>query len=220
MAGNNTRVNILVEGQTEETFVRELLIPHLNGFQVWVTPRIIETSKGHKGGAVSYAKIEHQVRRWCQQDPTAKVTTMFDVYGLPSDFPGIDTWNSNQPSPQQATALEAALAAGVAQSNLIPYLQLHEYEALLFSDLNAFRYADVPDACIAAWQADLAQFASPEDVNNSPHTAPSKRLIARWPTYKRSKPLYGTLIALQIGLTTIRAKCRRFNEWVARLESL
>jgi hypothetical protein len=50
MAGNHARVNILVEGQTEETFVRELLAPHLVGFQVYLTPRIIETSKGHKGG--------------------------------------------------------------------------------------------------------------------------------------------------------------------------
>lgn len=77
MAGNHTRVNILVEGQTEETFVRELLAPHLTGSQVYLTPRIIETSKGHKGGVVSYGKIVHQVRRWCQHDQTAKVTTLF-----------------------------------------------------------------------------------------------------------------------------------------------
>jgi hypothetical protein len=220
MAGNHARVNVLVEGQTEETFVRELLAPHLVGFQVYLTPRIIETSKGHKGGVVSFGKILHQVRRWCQHDPTAIVTTLFDVYGLPSDFPGFAAWNTNQSPLPQVAALEASLAASVAQPNLIPYLQLHEYEALLFSDLAAFRYADVPPAAIAAWQLELAQCAGPEHINNSLATAPSKRLISRWPRYAYAKPQYGVLLALEIGLPTIRHKCPRFDRWVSTLESL
>jgi hypothetical protein len=220
MAGNHTRVNILVEGQTEETFVRELLAPHLVGFQVYLTPRIVETSKGHKGGVVSYGKIVHQVRRWCQHDQTAKVTTLFDVYGLPSDFPGFANWDANQSPLPQVAALESRLAADIAQPNLIPYLQLHEYEALLFSDLTAFKYADVPQAVIDSWQVELAQCAGPEYINNSPATAPSKRLIARWPRYAHAKPQYGVLLALQIGLTAIRQKCLRFDQWVSTLESL
>lgn len=221
MAGNNTRVNILVEGQTEETFVRELLAPHLANFQVWLKPRIVETSKGHKGGAVSFSKIVRQVKLWCLQDQTARVTTLFDVYGLPSDFPGVSLWNSGLPAQPQVATLEATLAASVGHPNLIPYLQLHEYEALLFSDLNAFTYANVSPAIIQHWQSALALFpGGPEDVNNSPTTAPSKRLIAHWPTYAKSKPLYGSLIALQIGLPTMRAKCPRFDDWVTYLESL
>ncbi|HUW45220.1 MAG TPA: DUF4276 family protein [Sulfuricella sp.] len=220
MAGNNTRVNILVEGQTEETFVRELLVPHLTGFQVWLTPRIVETRKGFKGGAVSYGKIKRQIQQWCQQDPTARVTTLFDVYGLPSDFPGVAQWNAGLPPQAQATALETNLAADVGQANLIPYLQLHEYEALLFSNLSAFSYANVSHQAIAGWQSELAKFAGPEDVNNSPATAPSKRLIARWPTYEKSKPQYGVLLAIEIGLPAIRAACPRFNAWVSTLEGL
>ena len=220
MAGNNTRVNILVEGQTEETFVRELLVPHLANFQVWLTPRIIETSKGHKGGAVSYTKIVRQVRLWCLQDPNSKITTLFDLYGLPNDFPGFANWNHSQPTWPQVKGLEDVLAAEVNQPNFMPYLQLHEYEALLFSDLDAFTYADVPTAAIAAWKAQLAGFVGPEDVNNSPQTAPSKRLIANWPRYAKAKPHLGVLIALQIGLPTMRAKCPRFDEWLSQLEAL
>lgn len=220
MAGNNTRVNILVEGQTEESFVRELLVPHLANFQVWLTPRIVETSKGFKGGAVSYGKLSRQIRRWCQHDPSARVTTLFDVYGLPSDFPGVTHWNHTLPAQAQVTTLEANLAADIGQSNLIPYLQLHEYEALLFSNLSAFKYAAVPEKAIAGWQAELAQFVGPEDVNNSPSTAPSKRLIARWPTYEKSKPQFGVLLAIQIGLPTIRSACPRFNHWLSFLEGL
>lgn len=220
MAGNNTRVNILVEGQTEESFVRELLVPHLANFQVWLTPRIIRTSKGHKGRAVSYAKIKHQVQQWCKEDASAMVTTLFDLYGLPADFPGFANWQCNQPPQPQVAILESKLAADVAQPNLIPYLQLHEYEALLFSDLQAFHYAGVPAHAIQAWQGQLAGFSNPEHVNNSPQTAPSKRLIAHWRTYEHAKPLYGALIAIQIGLPAIRAACPRFNEWVASLEAL
>ncbi|MBB4131630.1 DUF4276 family protein [Xanthomonas sp. 3075] len=220
MAGNHTRVNILVEGQTEETFVRELLAPHLASFEVWITARIIETSKGHKGGAVSYGKIVHQVKRWCQQDRQAVVTTLFDVYGLPGDFPGFMHWNPALPSPPQVNALETALAGGVNEPNLIPYLQLHEFEALLFSELTAFSYVGVPARVIDDWQTQLAQFVHPEAINNSTETAPSKRLIAGWPTYAKAKPLYGTLIALQIGLPQMRVSCPRFNAWVDRLEAL
>ena len=102
----------------------------------------------------------------------------------------------------------------------MPYLQLHEYEALLFSDLEAFRYADVPTRTINSWQAQLATFAGPEDVNNSRQTAPSKRLIAGWPRYEHAKPQFGVLLAERIGLPTIRAKCSRFNDWISRLEAL
>lgn len=220
MAGNNTRLNILVEGQTEESFARDLLVPHLANFQVWLTPRIIETRKGFKGGAVSYEKVKRQVRQWCQQDPTARVTTLFDVYGLPADFPGAAQWNAALPPQAQVAALEGNLAADIGQANLIPYLQLHEYEALLFSDLTAFSYADVAPQVIAGWQKELSNFGGPEDVNNSPMTAPSKRLIARWPAYAKSKPHYGVLLAKKIGLPNIRARCPRFNNWVTQLESL
>ena len=220
MAGNNTRVNILVEGQTEESFVRDLLVPHLANFQVWLTPGIVETRRGFKGSAVSYEKIKRQVRLWCQKDSTARVTTLFDLYGLPNDFPGVAQWNAALSPQAQITALEANLAADVGQANLIPYLQLHEYEALLFSDLSAFSYADVPPRAIAGWQSELAQFSGPEEVNNSPATAPSKRLIARWPAYAKSKPHYGVLLASKIGLPTIRARCPRFNDWIAQLEGL
>jgi len=220
MAGNNTRVNILVEGQTEESFVRELLAPHLANFHVWLTPRIVETRKGFKGGAVSYEKIKRQVRLWCLQDSTARVTTLFDFYGLPADFPGLTGQNSNISPQAQATILEANLAADVGQANLVPYLQLHEYEALLFSDLSAFSYAGVPPQEITGWQSELAQFPGPEDVNNSRTTAPSKRLIARWPTYEKSKPQYGVLLAIEIGLPAIRSACPRFDSWVSYLEGL
>lgn len=220
MAGNHARLNVLVEGQTEETFVRELIAPHLAGFQVWATARIVETSKGYKGGAVSFGKMERQVRLWCQRDSTARVTTMFDVYGLPIDFPGAGDWVANADPVPQVVALEASFQATVAQPNFLAYLQLHEYEALLFSDLGKLSYADVEPKVIADLQRQLAGFTTPEHVNNSLQTAPSKRIIRLWPGYEKSKPLYGALIAMEIGLPAMREVCPRFDAWLSGLEAL
>jgi hypothetical protein len=91
---------------------------------------------------------------------------------------------------------------------------------LFYSELAAFRYADVPQSTIDAWQLELAQCAGPEHVNNSRLTAPSKRLIARWPRYEYAKPQFGVLIALEIGLPRIRQQCQRFDQWVSTLETL
>ena len=65
------------------------------------------------------------------------VTTLFDVYGLPSDFPGTTQWTHAADPVPQVAELEDSLSMAVAQTNFTPYLQLHEFEALLFSNLDA-----------------------------------------------------------------------------------
>lgn len=72
-----SRIYLLVEGQTEETFVNELLIPHYSRQGIYLTPIIVSTSPGHKGGVVSYAKIKPQINKLCKQDDNAYVTTFF-----------------------------------------------------------------------------------------------------------------------------------------------
>ena len=84
------RVKVFVEGQTEETFVYEVLVPYFSSRGIYLTPILAQTSKGHKGGIVSYGKVKHQVERLCKEDSSAYVTTLIDFYGLPTDFPGIN----------------------------------------------------------------------------------------------------------------------------------
>ena len=84
-----SRVLVFVEGQTEETFVRDLLVPYFAPLGIYLTPILAQTSPGHKGGIVSYGKVKHQVTRLCRQDHRAYVTTLIDYYGLPTDFPDI-----------------------------------------------------------------------------------------------------------------------------------
>ncbi len=215
-----TRVYMLVEGQTEEAFVRELLEPHYARLGIYLSPIIVRTSPGYKGGVVSYAKIKPQIQRLCRQDEGAYVTTLFDLYALPQDFPGKtdDAYPSAGSGQQKAAFLEARLAQEIVQSNFIPNLMVHEFEALLFVDTRKF-LEWVSNPKIAISLGDQAQkYETPEDINDSPKTAPSKRILAVMPNYQ--KTFHGPLIACGIGLDAMRGACPHFNEWLKKLDTL
>ncbi|MDD4977385.1 MAG: DUF4276 family protein [Gallionella sp.] len=215
-----TRVYLLVEGQTEEAFVRELLEPHYARLGLYLTPIIVSTSPGYKGGVVSYAKIKPQLLRLCRQDAAAHVTTLFDLYALPQDFPGKAdaAYPSAGTGHMKASFLEAQLTQDIAQSNFIPNLVVHEFEALLFVDTRKFSEW-VDNYKIVISLGDQAQdYETPEDINDSPKTAPSKRILAVMPNYQ--KTFHGPLIACEIGLDAMRGACPHFNEWLKKLDAL
>ncbi|PVZ87935.1 hypothetical protein C9426_10070 [Serratia sp. S1B] len=211
-----SRILVFVEGQTEGTFVRDLLEPYFSPFGIYLSPILAQTSPRHKGGIVSYGKVKHQVTRLCRQDKTAYVTTLMDYYGLPTDFP-----RPSNPAPNahdHVVQLEQALQQDIEEPNFIPNLLLHEFEALLFSAPDKFGAWLDDDAPVAQLKKISAEFASPEHINNSRQTAPSKRIMALVPIYQ--KTLHGPLIAKDIGLDTIRAQCSHFNYWIERLLAL
>ena len=61
-------------------------------------------------------------------------------------------------------------------------------------------------------------FDSPEEINNSFDTSPSKRIGKLYPAY--DKPIHGSLAAIEIGLDIIRQECQRFDKWLKELEAL
>lgn len=214
-----TRVYLLVEGQTEEAFVGELLTPHYARLGLYLTPIIVSTSPGYKGGVVSYAKVRPQIIRLCKQDAAAHVTTLFDLYALPTDFPGknASAYPTTASGQRKAEFLENALATDVAQRNFIPYFQVHEFEALLLTQLAPFaEWTD--DGCIPAALQAVRATTAPEDINDHPQTAPSKRILAAMPGY--AKTVHGPLIACDIGLDAMRQECPHFDAWLCQLESL
>ena len=211
-----SRVLVFVEGQTEETFVRDLLVPYFSRLGIYLTPILAQTSPGHKGGIVSYGKVKHQLTRLCRQDQGAYVTTMMDYYGLPNDFPGLDGRVAD--AHEQVVRLELALQQDIDAPNFIPNLMLHEFEALLFSAPEKIAEWLDDQALLAPMAAIRGAFATPEHINNSPQTAPSKRILALVPHYK--KTVDGPLIAEDIGLDAIRAQCPHFNNWIERLLAL
>jgi len=213
-----TRVHVMVEGQTEETFVRELLYDYLQHRGLFLNPILLRTSAQGKGGVVSYAKVRPQLIRQCRQDAMATVTTMIDLYRLPGDFPGQQGCAGSDVY-QRVACLEQALADDVGCRNFVPNLTVHEFEALLFSDLGKFA-AWFDEAAIAKLRAKVPADSEPERINDGAQTAPSKRITAALTGHGYQKPFHGPLIAMDIGLGSIRARCPHFDAWVGRLEGL
>lgn len=221
------RLNIIVEGQTEETFVNKILGPHLGGFNVFVSARRVETGRKRgkifRGGMISYLKAQKDINLWMKEDKggDARFTTMFDFYRLPNDFPGFEEAKQKSDPYKKIEVIEDNFKADIASPRFFPYLQLHEYEALLFSDLDKFHHYYIDhNNQITKLKQDVSGVTNPELINNNPETAPSKRIIKYLPYYEGEKPSAGPIIAEHIGLQKIRSKCQHFNVWVTLLESL
>ncbi|MEB3189721.1 MAG: DUF4276 family protein [Snowella sp.] len=211
-----TRLHIFCEGQTEETFVRDVLAEHFSRLEIWLNSIVIRTSKTGKGGAVSYGKIKRQIEEKCKEDKSAWVTMLVDLYGLPSDFPGIDT--TEKDPFKKAQSILSTIQADINQPNFIPNLIVHEFEGLLFSNPQIFsNYFDMPE--IDEKLVNIRQaFESPEHINDGQETAPSKRILTL--CYDYEKVVHGSLIAIDIGLDQIRKECAFFDKWMKRLEDL
>lgn len=221
------RLNILVEGRTEEAFVRDVLSPALFSAGIISIPRMPPTSKFGRGGGSSFLPWRRTALHWLLQDQTAYLTTMFDVYGLPSDFPLLQDSMKISDIYQRADFLEArfrdtiATDAPNAQRRFIPYLQMHEFEGLLFTDLTEVEALE-PDWSGRATKcaSEAAHFVTPEHVNDSIHTAPSMRLAKHFTLPRYRKPLHGVLAAQAIGVSRIRLQCKRFDTWLSHLIEL
>ncbi len=212
------RINIICEGATEEQFVRKVLYPH------FLAKGIIVSASSLDGG-FNYDSLKHHIIQMLNSDKDAHVTTLIDLYGSKGPFPGYED-NKNKEALVKVKAIEAEISADILGNNkvhnhnFIPYLQLHEFEALLFSDpavLEAWLSLDreLPEGCFAEI---LDAFESPEHINDSPLTAPSKRIIAIADFYEKINE--GVSIADEIGLEAIRKKCAHFDDWLTALEAL
>jgi len=220
------RLHVLVEGQTEEQFIKDVLEPHLRSRGVWVYPLIVETSRDragrkHRGGG-DWMKWYRDLQRLTGQHKgaDARCNSMFDVYGLPDNFPSIDVLGKDKDTLRRAVGLEQAMAEAVNDWRLIPYLQRHEFEALVFAALDVLEtlLEDAPDLGGVRALKRLVETTAPEDVNDGEATAPSKRLEASIPSYR--KTVHGPLAVGGAGLDALRTVCPRFHEWVTKLEKL
>ena len=221
------RLRVHVEGQTEETFVNQVLAPHLYvcGY-VDVSARLLGNARQRtrRGGVKSWSTVRKEILNNLYGDSGCFVTTMVDYYGLPPSWPGRSE-ALRRPLPERASSVEAELltdvrrrmGSGFNPDRFIPYLMVHEFEAMLFSDCGRFADAIGRPNMASNFQAIRNQFTNPEEIDDSPETAPSKRIGSLVAGYQ--KPLSGTLAALAIGLDAIRAACPHFHAWLQRLES-
>lgn len=224
------RLLIHVEGQTEETFVNEVLAPHLITLgYANVSARIVGNSRqrSHRGGIKPWSAVRNDIVRHLREDKQCISSTMVDYYALPMS--GEKAWPGRAlakdlPFTQKATTIEVALLHDIClamnttqdRCRFVPYITMHEFEGLLFSDCKAFSKGIGDPTLEDSFQMIRNAFNTPEEINDSPETAPSKRVEALRPGYE--KPFLGTLAALEIGLGAIRSECPCFNNWIERLE--
>ena len=219
-------VIIVCEGQTEEVFVREILRPALAARNVFVQPRLVATSSRAKGGALGGQRVLRFLRNTLREREDIYVTTFFDLYALPSDFPGRADAAAPTDPLDRSEEIENGFHAAVVREaqcrpeRFLPHIQPYEFESLLFSDTEGFAKAEPEWQAFAGRLASARQSAwSPEHINDGRDTHPSARLegLLR-PRYNKVR--HGIAVSAQIGLNCIRTECRHFDRWLARLEGL
>lgn len=219
------RLYVVAEGQTEETFVRDLLAHHLASSDVVATVFCVRTKvtpqHTHRGGIGTYEQLKRDVVKTLRNNHgnDVRVTTMIDLYALPNTFPDYDAARRVPDCYQRVYALEAAFGQDIGDWRFLPHLQLHEFEALLFTDPSQFGayFIDQHEA-ISELEAVRRTFDTPERIDDTPEGAPSKRILSAFDSYPKATA--GPQIAEAIGLDAMRAVCPHFDEWVTKLEQL
>lgn len=221
-----TRLYLTVEGQTEQAFAVEVLQPHLAQFDVHVSkPRLTGLHARRKGRIPSGGLLnsfQHSlgdIRRWLREDksPDARFSIMVDLYSLPKDFPGYDIASRAGNTYQRVKMLHKALAEELNDRRFIPYLQVHEFEALVLSKPEVFGdWFENVKKQVQNLAADCQTFNTPEEINDGQHTHPKARIKKFIPDYDEN--VDGPVLTAGIGLETIRKACQHFNEWLTILE--
>lgn len=209
------RLYIIVEGQSEQEFVRTLITPYLEKYKINdVTSILIRTSKTGRGGFVNYQHLKNDAERLLKSEKKDFVVSMFvDFFRCP-EVPHKERWSMKSSHTVQVEEMEQCIKEDIKDTRFIPYIQLHEFEALLFASNKGF-HSFFNEKQKEKTQQIINSYDNPEDINTTPQGAPSKRILAIKEDY--DKILEGNLIALEIGFAKIMEKCPRFRAWIERL---
>ena len=214
-----------VEGQTEETFAKKVLFPHLERKGLFCLGPIlvahqIRKSKVSRGGILSYAPVRKEILNFLsRKGDDFRLTTLVDLYGLPSDFPQPQGLSSNLTGKDKAVAFARSWKQDIGDPRFMPFLFSYEFESLVLANPDSL-FAVYPEEseAIRSLSKGIARFSNPEDINDSSETAPSKRILKHLPDYR--KAVDGPQAVMETGLDNIRRRCPHFNEWLETIESL
>jgi len=214
-------VLVLVEGQTEERFIKDVLAPEFYALDFFFDPRLLITKRvkhgaSFKGGVTTYGKFRNDVMRLLGEAKGRIVTTVIDYYGLPTDFPGMTTRPKSTPLERVLHVEKHIHDDFGSPPNFLPFLALHEFEAWLFSSPDELPNTLTQPHKSVDFGAIRDSFDDPEQINEGPQTAPSKRIAQLFPGYR--KVLHGPVAAKRIGMAAIRAECPHFDAWYRALE--
>ncbi|MES2387573.1 MAG: DUF4276 family protein [Bacteroidota bacterium] len=225
-------LNIVVEGSTEENFINQILKPYLAERHIWVNARQLETgwdrlhNKPAKGGLLKFPKFRADLLNWIAEGKHRKdkvyYSSLLDLYAFPIDdqSPYTEEIRSIADPYAKVARLEDAISKNINSPVFIPFVQLHEFEAMLFTDINCLNSLYPDKAGAVNRLARSVQGLPPEEINEKPQTAPSKRIISYLPEYEAGKNADGPLAVMEIGLDRVRQACPHFDEWLKKLESL
>lgn len=221
-----SRVLMLVEGSTERAIVDRVFAPTLGLRGVYLYPRVVG-KPGHKGGN-RFSSVRRELKALIRQEPDSIVTMFFDYYGLGEDWPGLMQSKGKSPliipgliEPAIASAVVSDLGPKFNTDRFIPYIQIYEVESLLFSGpkemARVFSRPDLQEP----FEKIVGDCGGCEWIDDSPETAPSKRVQSLFPQYKKGSGVnaHAYRIAQHIGLEKIRSACPHFNEWISKLEN-
>ena len=222
------RLYMTVEGQTEAAFATKVLVPYLANFNVFLYPPRFTGLHRRRRGRIpqggmlnTFGHALADMQTWLKEDQSgeARFSMMVDLYSLPNDFPGFAAGMALPTGREKAGALQQSLAQVIDDPRFVPYLQCHEFEALVLTDpVRISTLYDVTNADMQALCQDCAAFDTPEDINLGQHSHPKYRIQQRVGGYDEN--VAGPLLAEDIGLATLRDECPHFGEWLSRLEQL
>lgn len=225
------RLLVHAEGPTEAGFVDLVLAPHLRkrGYGPVATRTFGGSGERiRRGGIRSWTTVRDGILRTLKEDQNLVVTTMADFYGMrprsgPDAWPGIQPDNRNLPTMERARSIMGAMSAdvhsryrGYLRGRFIPFVMMHEFEGILFRDCATLAAAAQRPNAVSLLQRIRDAFPTPEDINDSSQSAPSKRLQEL--LGKRKKAVFGPEAAHAIGLPRLRQECPILSDWVSRLE--
>lgn len=224
-----TRILVVCEGQTEETFIQDVLALPFAYQNIYLEPRLINTSNSSKGGALNYDRVKMFIINSLKHDKDLLVTTFFDLYGLDMRFPDMEKSQKITNVYQRAELIESSLKADIcntysdAKNRFFPYMQPYEFEGLLFTEIA--KLIELNSEWLRALnklQAVREAFDSPEHINDSYETRPSKRiadeLFRSGLSYR--KTTHGPLAIKSIGLDKLCVECKHFAGWYQQLFQL
>ena len=218
------RVHVICEGQTEEMFVNEVLSELFLPLDIYLYPSLIG-KPGHKGGNFKFERVLRDVKTRLLDDKNAYCTTFFDFYGLPEDFPGkkeaVGLNNIKAKQEMVTGRLVEQLSKHIdeeAMRRFIPYVQLYEFEGLLFSNPESIASEIGKPGLVVDFIKIRREFATPEHINDNMITAPSKRIKGLFSQY--DKVIHGSLIAIEVGVNTICEECHLFDAWINKLKAV
>lgn len=219
-------VLVIVEGQTEEQFIKQLIAPALHSMQIFVKPQLLQTSPGFSGGAISFDRLKLHVRNALRKPGSPIISTFLDLYALDSSFPDFDLAQKKNTLEAKVRSLNEALHEAIVKltscrpERFVAHIQPHEFEGLLFSDVSALTQVE-PEWCRhkSTLTSIRAKYQTPEHINDGYETAPSKRLgkLLR-PEYRKTR--HGPLAAKKITLEVMERECPHFRSWMNRLRQL